>query len=121
MASYIQTENGDTQVVMPVEEYERLIALVEDRIDADQAREILADIHAGEETFPADFLRELVQSDSRIAVIRQYRGLSATQLAEAVGVSKSYISKLERCEKKGSLDTSKAIAAALDVDLEMLV
>ena len=54
----------------------------------------------------------------RIAYYRRRRDLSQEALAEAVGISKSYLSKIERADVKGlSLITLLDIAGALDVQI----
>ncbi|NVK32582.1 MAG: helix-turn-helix transcriptional regulator [Gammaproteobacteria bacterium] len=120
MAQFIQSDTGETQVSMPLSEYNQLMDLVEERIDIDSATEIQSLIAAGDETYPHSLMIELVHSKSPISALRKYRGLTMQQLADAVGVSKSYISKLENGDKQGSIETLKAIAQALNVDLEMV-
>ena len=54
----------------------------------------------------------------RIAYYRRRRDLSQEALAEAVGISKSYLSKIERADVKGlSLITLLDIAGALHVQI----
>jgi len=54
----------------------------------------------------------------RIAYYRRRRDLSQEALAEAVGISKSYLSKIEGADVKGlSLITLLDIAGALDVQI----
>lgn len=54
----------------------------------------------------------------RIAYYRRRRDLSQEALAEAVGISKSYLSKIERADVKGlSLFTLLEIASALNVQI----
>lgn len=51
----------------------------------------------------------------RVQILRQARGLSQEQLAEAAGVHRTYVSSLERGQRNVGLDNILAIAAALEV------
>jgi transcriptional regulator with XRE-family HTH domain len=50
--------------------------------------------------------------------LRKWRGLSQEQLADAAGVSQSYIAGIEKGRRAGTLATLRAIAAALGVSVE---
>lgn len=106
--------DGKPFVLVPEEDFE-------DMIDVIKANEIMARIADGEETWPAELVYELFETDSRIRTYRNYRGLTISQLAEAAGISQSYLSEIEAGEKTGSVDVLKRIATALKVDLDDLV
>jgi ribosome-binding protein aMBF1 (putative translation factor) len=93
----------------------------EDLIDGLKADAIKARIAAGEETWPAELVYELFETDSRIRTFRKYRGMSMTELADAAGISQPYLSEIESGKKTGSVDVLKRIANALKVDLDDLV
>lgn len=57
----------------------------------------------------------------RIKEWRIKRGLSISRLAQEAGVSKSYLSRIEKEEKNPSISYVKKIAAVLDVDVEDLI
>lgn len=59
-------------------------------------------------------------SMDRLKEIRRQRGLSQQQLGEIAGFDQGYISKIERGEANPSLDTIKALAAALGAEPHML-
>ncbi len=81
-------------------------------------------LEAGEETFPGEFVeRELearMKGQSRIPVWREYRGMKQAELAEKAGVSRIFLSDIERGKKSGSIKTLKAIAKALKCDMDDL-
>ncbi len=52
---------------------------------------------------------------SRIRELRHKKGLSVTELARRAGISKSMISQVEREDANPSVETVRAIAAALEV------
>ncbi|MGH2413392.1 MAG: helix-turn-helix transcriptional regulator, partial [Microcystaceae cyanobacterium] len=106
--------------VIPYEVYEKLV----------EDAEMLSDIKAydeakarDEESFPADVVYRMVLEDENpIKVLREYRNLTQEQLAQkAGGISRVYISDIESGRKSGSVKVLKAIAKALDVDINMLV
>ncbi|MBP2547639.1 DNA-binding XRE family transcriptional regulator [Neorhizobium galegae] len=106
--------DGQPFVLVPEEEFE-------DMMDIIMAKEIMARIEAGEETWPAELVYELSQTDSRIRTYRTYRKLTVSELAEAAGISQPYLSEIESGKKTGSIDVLKRIAAALKVDLDDIV
>ena len=106
--------DGETYVLVPEDEYE-------DLMDSIAAEKIMARIRAGEETWPAELVYELWETDSRIRTYRNYRKMSVSDLAAAAGISQPYLSEIERGKKTGSVDVLKRIAAALKVDLDDIV
>ncbi|QFY59380.1 helix-turn-helix transcriptional regulator [Rhizobium grahamii] len=112
MGSFEKTViGGKPFVLVPEEEFE-------DMLDIIDANRIMARVAAGEETFPAELVYELLETDSRIRTYRIYRKMTATELAEAVGISQPYLSDIENGKKSGSVDVLKRIAVALRVDLD---
>ncbi|WP_037084156.1 helix-turn-helix domain-containing protein [Neorhizobium vignae] len=106
--------DGKPFVLVPEEEFE-------DMMDIIAAKEIMARVAAGEETWPAELVYELLETDSRIRTFRTYRKMTVSQLAEAAGISQPYLSEIEAGKKNGSVDVLKRIAAVLKVDLDDLV
>lgn len=106
--------DGETYVLVPEDEYE-------DLIDSIAAEKIMARIRAGEETWPAELVYELWETDSRIRTYRNYRKMTVSDLAAAAGISQPYLSEIESGKKTGSVDVLKRIAAALKVDLDDIV
>lgn len=114
----ITTPNGETLVVLPLADYERLI----DKADIAKADRIVADIAAGrEEVVPAGIVRRLIAGENKVKVWRTHRGLSGRDLAAGAGVSASFLSQLESGKKEGSVSVMKKIAAVLQVDLDDIV
>ena len=113
-------KEGKPHAVVPYEMYEQLL----------KDSEMLADLKAydaakarKEETFPADIVYQItLEGANPLKVWREYRGVTQEQLAEAVGdISKDYISEIESGKKTGSLKVLKAIAAVLNIDVDMIV
>lgn len=70
---------------------------------------------------PDDILQQLtLAQESPIKVIRKHRGMTQSNLAEASGISRPYLTEIETGRKDGSIRALKSIAGALDVSLELL-
>ncbi len=74
-----------------------------------------------EETFPADVALALIHRREPMRVLREHRGLAQPELAAAAGISVPYLSPLESGKRRGSTQVLAKIAAALKIDLELLV
>lgn len=55
-----------------------------------------------------------------LRAVRQQRGLTLEELAEATGLTKSYLSKVERRQSTPSIAVAMKMARALDVDVAQL-
>lgn len=104
-------------VVLPIEEWEKIRAAIE---DADDVRQFDAARRAGGEFVPAKVANAILDGANPIKVLRQHRGLTQAKLAKAAGRAPLYISQLETGVRRGSVKTLKAIAKALSVDWELL-
>ena len=114
----ITTPGGETLVVLPLDEYQRLV----DAGDIAAAEQVRAEIAAGrDEMVPAAVADRLLDGENPLRVWRRHRGMTARDLAAAAGLSAAYVSELETGKKDGSITALKAIAAALQVDLDDLV
>jgi predicted transcriptional regulator len=114
----ITTPKGETLVVLPLEEYERLV----DDIDIAAADRVRRNIAAGlDEMVPGEIVDRLLEGENPIRVWRTHRGLSAQALAEKAKISGAYLSEIESGRKEGSVSVLKRIAEALSVDLDDLV
>lgn len=119
---YITTEAGDRLAVIPEVEYQRLIEALEDRADVDDARLILDRIASGEEELiPSEFIHRLIVGENAVKVWREFRGMTAGNLAERAGISESELSEIESDVSDGRLGTIKKIADALRVSVDDLV
>ena len=112
-AQIIEKDGVPEFAVLPYAEYERLLAIAEDKMDA---ADVLAYREAREECFP----ESLVNGDHPIKVYRNYRQLTQQELADLIGKSKPYIAKLEAGERTGTIDVLARIAEVLEVDLDQL-
>jgi DNA-binding XRE family transcriptional regulator len=108
--------------VMPMEEYERLLEALEDAQDAATIESFYRRLVAGEEeTFPAEIVDRLLADENPVRVFREYRGMTLRQVGEACGVSGAHVSQVEQGRRSMSVDLLKRMAAALRVDVELLL
>ena len=113
----ITTPGGEELVILAKAEYEKLV----DQADIAAGHKALASIAAGEEVIPAEIANRIIDGENKVRVWRDHRGMTARELAAAVGVGAPYISELETGRKEGSVSVMKKIAAALKVDIDDLV
>ena len=73
-----------------------------------------------EEDVPIASARRMWDGESAVRVWRELRGMTATDLAAAADVSRSYLSAIERGAKRGSVVALKRLAGALGVGIEDL-
>lgn len=105
--------------------YEKVVS----QLEAENARlqEALFDLRTyhrtrEEESFPSAITRRLVMGQEHpVKIFREYRGLSQVALMEASGLSQAVISAIENGKRRGTVDNFKALAEALQVDIDDLV
>ena len=115
--------NGKPEwAVLPYEEYLHLVEqseMLEDIRDYDAAK---AAIERGEdELIPSEVVFAILDGENPIKVWREFRDLTQQQLAEAVGISKPYLSQIETGKRRGTTEVITTIAKALDVSVDELV
>jgi len=117
----IERDGKPEWAILLYEDYLHLIEqaeLLEDIRDFDT---ISAAIERGdEELIPAEVVNAILDGQNPIKVWREYRGLTQQQLADAIQISKPYISQIETGKRTGTTEVLSAIAKALDVSLEQL-
>jgi DNA-binding XRE family transcriptional regulator len=114
-------ETADS-VTLSRHDFEALAELVNDARDLADADAVKVLLEAGEtDTFPFSVAERLLDGEHPTTVMREYRGLTLRGLAEAAGISPSYLSEIEAGKKPGSFDAMARIAASLRVPLDLLV
>jgi hypothetical protein len=113
VAASMDDETPPNLVVMTAEEHERLL-------DAADERAVMAayDRTRGEELVPSEVVDRLLAGENPIRVWREHRGFSLDQLSAMTGRAKGFLSEIESGKKTGGVDTLRAIAVALRVDLD---
>ncbi len=117
-----KTPNGEEMVVLARADYEALVEAFEMREDVAAYDRIKQNIARGEEELmPAEYVNRMSEGEHPIRVWRDFRKLSAKELAGAAGISATYLSEMESHKKEGSISVLKKIARVLKVDLDELV
>lgn len=117
----IEKDGQPEWAVLPYEAYLQLLEdaeMLQDIQAFDQAKRALED---GEALIPAEVVYAILDGHNPIKVWRDYRQLTQQQLADKVGISKSYLSQIESGKRTGSVEALTAVAQALDVSLDDLV
>ena len=109
--------DGCAWAIVPMRNYDELREALEDLADREALREAQA---SGEEMFPSSLAERLWSGANPVRVWREYRGLSATDLARRARVSNSQLSAIERGNATGSVQTLRSIADVLGVTLDDL-
>lgn len=118
----ITTTGGERLVVIPETDYLAMLDAIEDRDDIVAIENFQRRLKAGEEELlPAEMANRILDGGSKIRVWREYRRLSARELAAEAHISTSYLSQIETGTREGGIDTLKRIAAILRVSIDDLV
>ena len=118
----IENADGPEYAVLPVADYEALVARLQELDDSRDIEDARAALEAGaEEMIPANVVARLVDGAHPVKVWREHRGLTQAHVAEQVGLTSAYISQIESGEREGRLRVYVALAKCLGVDLEDLV
>lgn len=104
-------------VTIPRAEYEALLAAREDLEDIAAYDRAKAD---GGASIPDEYVGRILDGEAPVRVLRDWRGMTQQQLAEASGVNRVQIANIEAGKRTGSIGTLKLIAAALGVDLDTI-
>lgn len=107
---------------MAKSDYEALLDALEEAEDRARLRQVEADLAAGRtEELPWEMVEKLLEGHNPIRVWREYRGLTASALAQAAGITPGFLSQLESGSKTGSPSTLKRLAQELGMDMADLV
>jgi len=121
----IITEGGEELIVLTRRDYDALLAQAgdeeaEDRMTVRLIEESEAAIARGEDVLlPLEVWRALEKGGSRVKVLREYRGLTASELAQRAGLSVQDLINIET-GREAPDDILKALAHELAVPLTVL-
>lgn len=77
---------------------------------------------SGESALPAHILDALAaRQEHPVKVLRKFHGMTQEELAVQSGLSRSYLTEIERGTKEGSLRTMKTLAEVFGVDMGLLI
>jgi hypothetical protein len=91
-----------------------------DALFEDAAATAAYDRTRGEESVPVAVVDRLIAGENPMRVWRDHRGMTLEQLGAKAHLSIGYLSEIEAGKKPGSIKALRAIAGALDLDLDDL-
>ena len=113
----LQTINigGAACAIVPLKDYDLLQEALEDAAEEEALR-----LGRADETIPMSMADRLYQGNP-VRVWREYRDMTATELAAAAGISKSELSAMENGESSGSVAAFRRVVNALQVAVDDLL
>ena len=116
-------KNGKPEwAVIPYNEYQKLYEAIEDTEDIKDIEKHLHAIQQGTETtIPGEITFAILDGINPIRAWREYKQIKMKKLAKQVGISPAYLSQIENSKRNPTIDKLKAIAAELDIEVEMLI
>ncbi|NML10071.1 helix-turn-helix transcriptional regulator [Sphingobium sp. AR-3-1] len=108
---------GQKIAMLPIEDYQRLVDIAEDRADGMAAVDAEHRRVEGEEYVPVEVIDKIMAGDSPLRAWRKYRNLTLQQLGLKAGITSAYLSDLERGNNQGSIGTWIRLAESLTLSL----
>lgn len=116
----IETESGETLVVLTRRDYDALLARAGDEDAEDRMTLLIAAEARGEKPLPAEVSAGVLEGASLLEALRRWRGLTLLELAAAAGLSPTELGEIEGRAKAGSTETLARLAKGLDVPVGWL-
>ena len=116
----IEKDGRPEYAVLPIEEYRRMVASLEDAEDCAAIDRALGEYEAGE-AVSGEVVHAILEGIPPLRAWRRHRGLTLDALAHRIGISKGYLSQIENGRKPGTLDLFRRLALVLDVAIDDLV
>lgn len=116
-------KNGKPEwAVIPFSDYKKLQEALEDAEDIKEIEDNLKALQEGKEiTVPGEVTFAILDGISPIRAWREYKQIKMNELSKKVGISSAYLSQIENGKRNPTIDTLKAIAKELEIDIEMLI
>ncbi|MCK5195970.1 MAG: helix-turn-helix transcriptional regulator [Desulfobulbaceae bacterium] len=116
-------KNGKPEwAVIPYSEYQKLYGAQEDAEDIKDIETNLKAIQEGKEiTVPGEVTFAILDGINPIRAWRNHKQIKMNELAQKVGISPAYLSQIENGKRNPTIDTLKAIAKELNIEVEMLI
>jgi hypothetical protein len=125
-AQTITSPSGDELVVLARSDYDALVAAAaphdEDADDIAIYDQRKAELEAGRDArLPPEVSARLLKGESLLKALRNWRDETQMHLAFKTGIGQGYLSDLESGRRKGTPETMKMIAGALNVPPQWLL
>jgi DNA-binding XRE family transcriptional regulator len=116
-------KNGKPEwAVIPYAEYQKLYEAFEDSEDINDIEENLKAIQEGKEIpLPGEVTFAILDGVNPIRAWRECKMIKMNELAKKVGISSAYLSQIENGKRNPTIDTLRAIAKELEIDIEVLI
>jgi len=123
MTVQIIEKNGKPEwAVIPYCEYQKLHEALEDTEDIKDIEANLKSMQEGAEVaVPGEVTFAILAGTSPIRAWREYRQMKMNELAKKIGISAAYLSQIENGKRNPTVDTLKAAARELHLEVEMLI
>ena len=112
---------GQKIAMLPVEDYNYLLGLAEDKADIVAAERAEQRRLAGEEYVPFELAEAIMDGEHPLRVWRKYRGLSLQKLSEMANMRTAIISEIENNKAQGKPSHWRALANALNVSVDNII
>lgn len=116
-------KNGKPEwAVIPFKEFEKIRQALEDAEDIKDIEENLKAIQEGKETtIPGEVTFAILEGTNPVRAWREHKKIKMNVLAKRTGISSAYLSQIENDKRNPTIDTLKAIARELEIEVEMLI
>ncbi len=123
MSIQIIKKNGKPEwAVIPYDEYVKIQELLEDIEDIRDIEKYINLLQSGEQrTIPGEVTFTILQGVNPVRAWREHKQMKVKELAKRAGITPSYLSQIETGKRNPTIDTLKAIAEGLGIDVEMLI
>ena len=115
----IQKDGKPAFYVVPADIWDKVRSVIEDADDVAAFDRAVANDDG--DRIPAEVAFAIAGGANPVKAWREHRGFSQEALADAAGLSKPFISQIERGKRSGTTETLKKLAAALSAHLDTLV
>jgi DNA-binding XRE family transcriptional regulator len=119
----IEKSGKPEYAVIPYAEYQELLEMAQEARDIQDADSAMAELSAGEDESIPDAIadRLIMGNEHPLKVWREYRGYTQESLGTEANIGKSYVSQIEAGTKTGSTKVLRALAKALQVEIDDLL
>src|SRR3546814_9002323 len=108
-------------VMLPIADYERLLDLAEDRVDAQSALRAQQRREAGEEYLSTEILDQIMAGENQRFVWRKFRGFTQSEIGAKAGISAVHLSHIEIGKRDATRKKWPLHADALLVDVDAII
>jgi len=116
-------KNGKPEwAVIPYSEYVKLQEAFDDAEDINDIERHIKAVQEGEEIMvPGEVTCAILSGINPVRAWREHKQIKMNELAKRAGISSAYLSQIENGKRNPTIDTLKAIANELEIDIEMLI